>query len=334
MKREVWIDYIKVLACVLVVLGHFFQSMVKAVILPDNNLYQWFNTMIYYFHVPLFFICSGYLYQKYKRVDSWSSWGRNIKQKALVLGVPYFVFSFATWLLKTVFVGNVNDEIGGLGSTLFLSPTSPYWYLYILFFIFLITPTMKDRTGMWILAGISFILKLLRTIGGGIAIWNVYAIQGICANEIWFVLGMMLTRVKLEKCRMYRTVGAIAGALFIVASIWIYSMDNGMIAFGMGLLACAAVVLLMIGCKEVRVVSSFAKYTMPIFLMHTLFAAPLRTVLMKVGVTNSIVHVVLGIAISFVGPIVAIKVMEMLKIDFLVYPKRLAKKGNVSGVGN
>ena len=53
--REKWVDYVKVIACVLVVLGHFFQSMVKSTIIPDNDLYSWFNKTIYYFHVPLFF---------------------------------------------------------------------------------------------------------------------------------------------------------------------------------------------------------------------------------------------------------------------------------------
>ena len=54
--REKWVDGVKVIACILVVLGHFFQSMTKANILPENDLYEWFNTTIYYFHVPLFFI--------------------------------------------------------------------------------------------------------------------------------------------------------------------------------------------------------------------------------------------------------------------------------------
>ena len=67
--REKWVDDIKVIACILVVLGHFFQSMTKASIMPENDLYKWFNTTIYYFHVPLFFICSGYLYQKYSKED-------------------------------------------------------------------------------------------------------------------------------------------------------------------------------------------------------------------------------------------------------------------------
>ena len=72
--REKWVDDVKVIACILVVLGHFFQSMTKANILPENDLYKWFNTTIYYFHVPLFFICSGYLYQKYSKVSDFTSW--------------------------------------------------------------------------------------------------------------------------------------------------------------------------------------------------------------------------------------------------------------------
>ena len=61
-QREIWVDNVKVIACILVVLGHFFMSMVTANVLPDTDLYQWFRQTIYYFHVPLFFICSGYLW--------------------------------------------------------------------------------------------------------------------------------------------------------------------------------------------------------------------------------------------------------------------------------
>lgn len=139
--REKWVDDVKVIACILVVLGHFFQSMTKASIMSENDLYKWFNTTIYYFHVPLFFICSGYLYQKYSKVNSVGSWYRNAAKKALALGVSYATFTTATWVLKKVFSSSVNDQIGGLGDTLFFHPTAPYWYLYALFFIFLVTPT-------------------------------------------------------------------------------------------------------------------------------------------------------------------------------------------------
>ena len=121
--REKWVDDVKVIACILVVLGHFFQSMTKANILPENDLYEWFETTIYYFHVPL---C------------------KNVGKKALALGVPYLTFSTATWLLKTVFADSVNKQADSLFSTLIVNPSAPYWYLYALFFIFLVTPTFSS----------------------------------------------------------------------------------------------------------------------------------------------------------------------------------------------
>lgn len=166
-QREIWIDNVKVIACILVVLGHFFQSMTKAEILPANDLYRWFNQTIYYFHVSLFFICSGYLYQKLSSVNDIHSWCRNVLKKLLVLGVPYFTFSFATWLLKTVFSGSVNSESSGLLDTLFVHPSSPYWYLYALFFLFLITPTFRNRTMAVIGLAVALALKVLGIIGGG-----------------------------------------------------------------------------------------------------------------------------------------------------------------------
>lgn len=167
--REKWVDDVKVIACILVVLGHFFQSMTKAKILPESDLYGWFNTTIYYFHVPLFFICSGYLYQKYSKVYSFNTWYRNISKKAIALGVPYVTFSTITWILKKLFSSSVNDQIGGFCDTLLFHPTSPYWYLYALFFIFLVTPTFRSVKTAAIGLMVALVAKVLILTGGGIA---------------------------------------------------------------------------------------------------------------------------------------------------------------------
>ena len=323
-KREVWVDYVKVFACVLVVLGHFFQSMVKANILPENDLYDWFNTTIYYFHVPLFFICSGYLYQKYSVVDSWPSWKWNIIKKAAVLGIPYFVFSFATWLLKTVFAGAVNTEIGGLGYTLFIHPIPPYWYLYILFLIFCVTPTVNSTRGAVVMAVLALLAKVAKIIGG-YTVLQIYAVSNFTASWIWFVLGMMIAVVGTERLRQ-RGPGFLFAIAFFGLSILLYKNENGWIAFGLGLFACTAVLMIAVGMRENQVLNIAATYTMPIFLMHTLFAAPVRTVLMKVGMSNGAVHVAAGIVISFFGPVVAMKILQVIKLDWLVYPGRLPKK--------
>ena len=191
--REKWVDDVKVIACILVVLGHFFQSMTKANILSENDLYEWFNTTIYYFHVPLFFICSGYLYQKYNKVNSVGSWYRNVAKKVLALGVPYATFTTATWVLKKVFSSSVNDQIGGLGETLFLHPTAPYWYLYALFFIFLVTPTFNSVKAAAVGLVVALAAKSLILTGE----YSVYAVLTVLSNEIWFVLGMSICAFNL-----------------------------------------------------------------------------------------------------------------------------------------
>lgn len=330
-QREIWVDNVKVIACILVVLGHFFQSMTKSDVLPANDLYQWFNQTIYYFHVPLFFICSGYLYQKLSVVNDVHGWGRNVLKKLLVLGIPYFTFSLVTWVLKTLFSSSVNNEIGGLGDTLFLHPTSPYWYLYALFFLFLITPTFRNRSMAMIGLIIALAFKALGIFGG----YGVQVISYILSNEIWFVIGMCLSVFEFKKYLLKKSLSIpfATGVIFLLLSIWVYiiELNHGVISFLLGLLACFSVVTLMAKIYEDRGQSAafgtLAKYTMPIFLMHTIFAASLRAVLFKIGIQNAVIHVTLGIAISFIGPMIAAIIMKKSKwLEFFLYPGKFIKK--------
>lgn len=325
--REKWVDDVKVIACILVVLGHFFQSMTKANILPASDLYKWFNTTIYYFHVPLFFICSGYLYQKYSKVNNVGSWCKNVSKKALALGVPYATFTTATWVLKKVFSSSVNDQIGGLGDTLFLHPTAPYWYLYALFFIFLVTPTFSSVKAAAVGLIVALAAKVLILTGGG---YSVYAVSIVLSNEIWFVLGMSICvfNVQLKSKKVQGTIG---GLLFIVLSVAVHMMGirNDAVSFTMGLLACVAVISIVADYEDKfgKCMDFLTKYTMPIFLMHTLFAAPMRSLLLKIGIENAVVHIVLGLGISIAGPIIAAWIMKKTKwLEFFVYPNKFIKR--------
>ena len=331
-ERERWVDCIKTFACILVVLGHFFQSMVQANILNNSDSYQWFNKTIYYFHVPLFFICSGYLYQKLTKISSVCDWGNNVLKKLINLGVPYFTFSFATWIMKKVFSGSVNSQIGGLADTLFIHPTSPYWYLYALFFIFLVTPAVKSKIQMISVFALSVIIKLfaIKGIGGGIQ-----AVSYICANEIWFVLGMTLSFVSypeiIEK-RRSAVISIVGIIMFILLSVVVYQRGStsALVSFILGLLACASIVSLFISMfkndRSNSVLTFLSKFTMPIFLMHTMFAAAIRVVLIKIGITDAIVNVLIGLVISFIGPIIAALIMHKSRyLEFFLYPGVLIK---------
>lgn len=125
--------------------------------------------------------------------------------------------------------------------------------------------------------------------------------------------------------------GMICGVLFIILSIMVYTAEisSSAVSFVMGLLACVAVIMMVAGFEEKfgRGMEFIAKYTMPIFLMHTLFAAPLRSVLIKIGIESAVIHVVLGLVISFVGPIIAAWIMKKTKwLEFFLYPNKFIRK--------
>ena len=326
-QRENWIDNVKIFACVLVVCGHFFQSMSAAGLMEVSKLYTWFIHTIYSFHVPLFFICSGFLYQKHTCLDSVKAWGRDIKKKLIVLGIPYFAFSLITWLFKYCFSNEVNSQNRDLITSLFFHPISPYWYLYVLFFLFAITPTFRNRKMAMGCFLLTVTLKCLSCIGATPE--TIYLIAKIMECEIWFVLGMIMHAWNIPtKCcsQSAKRTGRIGIVAFILISVMIsYSgIESEFISFVMGLLGCIATILLMLNYKT-PYVRKLSKYTMPIFLMHTIFAAGLRVILLKIGVFSLGIHVVLGLSISFVGPIVATIIMERLKLDFLFLPGKYIK---------
>ena len=329
-KREIWVDNVKVFACILVVVGHFFQSMAKGSLISESALYLWFIKTIYLFHVPLFFVCSGYLYQKYSKVNSVDTWKKNISNKLLDLGIPYLTFTIITWVLKKIFETSVNDEIGGLLEAIFLRPIAPYWYLYCLFFLFVFIPTFKSKKMAMVGLLVAMTLKMYNMFGGTIGI---YLFSSIFANMIWFVIGINLNAINFEylpkniKCTRR---GAELSAIFVVLSIVVYMENIKFVGseFLLGIVACSAVILLFVGIfkKSTRNPWWVAKYTMPIFLMHTIFAAGLRSLLIKIGIMNVYIHIILGVGISFVGPIIAAYMMgQMGWINFLLYPRKTCK---------
>lgn len=335
--RETWVDDVKVFACILVALGHFFQSMINAAILPETMLYSWFNRTIYYFHVPLFFLCSGYLYQKKSGRGNTYSLQENVIRKGVSLGIPYFVFSLVTWLLKEVFSGSVNSQNEGLLHTLLLEPASPYWYLYTLFFLFLITPRFSGSRMAATGAVCAVILKLLRVFCPQTGI---YAVDSVMDNALWFILGMLIPFAgsgKENDCTKKLRAGIVLSLVFLAVSILISrkGISFKLLPVFMGIWGCGSVLLVLsswsAGSGLRRTLDFLAKYTMPVFLMHTIFAAGLRAVLIKLSISDPVIHVTAGIFISFAGPILATIVMERTRLDILLYPGKYFFKGKKQG---
>lgn len=134
-QRIIWVDHLKALGILLVVLAHHDDEVPKSIV-----------QFIYSFHVPIFFFASGLLYfpQKYVGLKPFA------KQKAKTLLLPYFSLSLATYMLWLVLAPFRTGEpplgaieiLKGLAGILisshgliWMSHNGPLWFLTCLWVV-------------------------------------------------------------------------------------------------------------------------------------------------------------------------------------------------------
>lgn len=92
-RRNTFVDCLKVYACILVVFGHVILGLRNAgIVVPEFS--HFLEKFIWSFHMALFMFLSGYVYQI---TGEWKGKQSRIKficHKLLNLGVPYFVFYY------------------------------------------------------------------------------------------------------------------------------------------------------------------------------------------------------------------------------------------------
>lgn len=176
-KHFLYIDNLKGIAILLVVLGHCIQELVPNY---DDNV---FFKAIYSFHMPLFFIISGYLTYRKEYVFS-----TVIKKRAYQLLLPYFIW------------GGVNLICDNHGiMSLFTNIGSNLWFLWTLFFIILLTLCVDIVLKENKIKLISFILLSIALLVIGKISPNILGIKHICVQFRWFLLGFFASKYNLNR---------------------------------------------------------------------------------------------------------------------------------------
>lgn len=128
-KKVAWIDALKAIGIILVVIGH-----------NDTILTKY----IYSFHMPLFFLLSGITFNDSK----WTSTSKFIKSRIKSLLIPYFKYSiilFIIWIPldiikgvevnKNIILRNLYGIFYSQGSLKYMAWGVPMWFLTCLFLI-------------------------------------------------------------------------------------------------------------------------------------------------------------------------------------------------------
>lgn len=263
-ERYTWIDCIKGIGIFLVVLGHIYK---------DNYIGLW----IYSFHMPLFFMLSGYL--MYAKSVDWKCGGASyLTRKSKTLLWPFILF-------RVLLVGYwyvVESKFRELD-------LGPIWFLLVLYLVEVITfpivSQFRKLKGL-LLFVFSFSLLFLGareyTSFGWLLMW--------CNASVWFVIGMLLKCIEgkyvkgysknicIVLCLLFVGVGAFAPMLNGNVSIFSSVTNNFLLYLFFGIIGT---MLIGIVCKMFivnnKVIEYCGIYSIIILAIHE----PIKRILMK-----------------------------------------------------
>ena len=313
-SRVAWVDAVKLFACLLVVFGHLYMSMVSSGLLDENNpWYQLPIQTIYSFHVPLFFVCSGFLYLLNKGGSTPGGHIRSLKKKALSLGVPYVTFSTLTLLLKNVFSSEVNNQATPFVRTLLFEPIAPYWYLYTLFLLFCLIPRLGDFKKTFRLFIVAFAIKIIYVLCP--YCWSLPdLVQKIAACGVWFVFGMLLSDDSIRRKFLNFNVGLAAAIAALIISFSNYRVENPDrgLQFLIAALFVYSIIAIAVNAKELQkhapFLSKLGCFFMPVYVLHTICAAGIRSILLKLGIDSLCANMIIGLAVSIAAPMMVYQI--------------------------
>lgn len=146
------IDICKGFACILVVFGHALKQTGEGNLVFDGLL-----TLIYGFHMPLFFFLSGLVSFGILELCGWKEKRDYVKKRAFRLLVPYFtvgvIYMPVKYILSDYAVNEYNySEMWRI--LLGENPNASLWFLYVLFLIsaFCVCFLNKRNLRFWLLA--------------------------------------------------------------------------------------------------------------------------------------------------------------------------------------
>ena len=316
--RQVYVDMMRGIAILLVVAAHLIQTNVEDGI--HNQAFMFINL----FHMPLFFMISGYIGWKVAIPMGADSFLRFVKKKILRLGLPLFVWTIVVnyffftdiWRIppSEVFVGIVVQP--GLWFLLTLLQ------IYIVFGVFLLLNTkFNDCNSIWIDL---CILLCVGTLTGIYGLW-IPSLNSLFLYTLFFYFGVMLSKHReFSQIAFNEWIFVIAFFVFCILSCH-WDMHSGSMIDDLlkVILAPCAFIILMNVCKKyekiglAKYMSLWGRYSLEVYVVHwALLLFVQNTHIALIGL-NSFWMLVLSCVIAL--PIVYISILFSKMVE--VSPK-------------
>jgi fucose 4-O-acetylase-like acetyltransferase len=295
-ERLDWVDTARGIGIILVVYGHALRGHVTSGAFEPGWHANVQDAVIYSFHMPLFFFLAGLFVRRSLTKGA----GVFLREKAVTLVYPYFLWSVVSVALAVLAAGAVNspksiDAILTLGTV----PVYQYWFLYALILCqFLALLSQAD----W---RITAVLCVLSAVGFGTGGFGMLTIA--ISFYVYFGAGILIG--PYLHGLQHRGGAVTFAALFSIVAFALTYMDEAlwpdrMLVVARAVLGIVATVSVAMLCAPwSRWLALLGTASMAIYVLHTIFSAGLRMALHAVGYSNNLFALMLGTLIGIAGPL-------------------------------
>lgn len=323
MERNILVDKLKGYACFLVLFGHVTMGIrLAGIAIP--SFFAGVEQFVWSFHVALFLFLSGVVYQETGEWKRQKTKVRFVLHKLLNLGVPYVVFS-AVYILINSLVGQANNQSSVRDIlAIWKTPVAQYWFLYALFFQFCIWTFLSGILKNWqitlIVVAVGYVLPILGVELGSFDV--------VFYAALVFGAGTFVKFSRLTKLPVYAKWAVVAAHLATgILLIWRGKIEAPLakeIMMLFGIYASMQLISVLQNCKPIAHFFLFMnRYSLQIYLLHTIFTAGIRIVLLRVNVTQWWIHMVLGTVGGIAFSVLAAVVAEKTKwLNFFFFPTK------------
>jgi fucose 4-O-acetylase-like acetyltransferase len=325
--RSRWADRAKGIGIALVVYGHVARGLIAAGLLAGPTVLL-VDSVIYAFHMPLFFFLSGVFFRG-------SLAGRGpgclLASKVDRLLYPYVIWTLiqvgvVSWARQ--WVNHPGDGLSLFG--LALAPIAQFWFLWALFGVFLWSTVVMALGGG---GRYAVVLGVLCSLGAYLAVaygsvpapWH-----HVAGFLIYFWVGVWVG----PRMALVGTAPGLPTVLLALAAAacaqWAFHAQGltyssyGMAALALALVCILATVLVCVMAgrgKAWAVVDRLGASSMDIYLLHILAGSGTRILLHRgLGITDPVVHLVAGCLVGLTLPLLAARGLRSIGAGWLFAP--------------
>lgn len=326
-ERNAWVDYAKAIGIILVVYGHVARGVFNAGLPMDEDNYLLVDSIIYSFHMPLFFFLSGLFFY-----DSLMKRGKAglIVNKVDTVVYPFIVWSLLQGLIEVVLSNYTNGDVTlGQVFSLLWSPRAQFWFLYALFLIFVVCSFVYARADRRYFLPILLVFGALYVFKQDLAMGNIG--RFIFGNAVFFALGIWFNEIKAYFLARYVPLTLFFGTLFVVGQ-YLFHITFGLNweVGGVPVLALATVSIffmialsMWLGRVRMQWLLFIGASSMTIYLMHILAGSGVRVILGSfMGIDSIAVHLLVGTLVGLTAPLLAQVIITRYDLYWLLAPPK------------